>query len=451
MLSFENLSVEPALRDPNQYQVWTLNQLHCRSEDHKFDTIGPIKTPKMKFRQFFGLNRSSSATSSTLSGQQKKTQDIPQQSNSTASAMISRSDFDKKYTTCSLLGKGGFGAVYAGYRNIDNFPVAIKVISKNKNKHTDNNNVPIEVALMEMTRHIEGVIKLVEYFELPDCYMLILERMANKDLSKRGSVKDLFDFISDNGPLKEDLAKHIFQQVTSTVLEIHQAGVLHRDIKDENILIDSQTNQVKIIDFGSGSKLHGEIYTEFDGTRVYSPPEWIKFRRYRADGLTVWSLGILLYDMVCGDIPFETDNQIKSAKVFFKPSLGLSENVKDLVRACLTISTSERITLAGILSHPWLQENMTEDDTRVVRPTLQRMSSKPMDVNPSSSSSMNQMPDQSLMSLSPSFRSDYFSDGMTPMSISPESHSPVMTRALEMSEDKPITLPPFINLQTRSP
>ncbi len=182
--------------------------------------------------------------------------------------MISRSDFDKKYTTCSLLGKGGFGAVYAGYRNIDNFPVAIKVISKNKNKHTDNNNVPIEVALMEMTRHIEGVIKLVEYFELPDCYMLILERMANKDLSKRGSVKDLFDFISDNGPLKEDLAKHIFQQVTSTVLKIHQAGVLHRDIKDENILIDSQTNQVKIIDFGSGSKLHGEIYTEFDGKLI---------------------------------------------------------------------------------------------------------------------------------------------------------------------------------------
>lgn len=71
---------------------------------------------------------------------------------------------------------------------------------------------------------------------------------------------------------------------------------------------------------------------DFAGTRVYAPPEWIKFRRYRADGLTVWSLGILLYDMICGDIPYENDHQIKRAQVLFKPSLGLSEEVKDLVR-----------------------------------------------------------------------------------------------------------------------
>merc|ERR1711944_282365 len=184
----------------------------------------------------------------------------------------------------------------------------------------------------------------------------MMSKVGAKDIkTTSASVQDLFDFISDKGPLKEDLARKIFQQVVNTLNQIHAAGVIHRDIKDENILIDTQTQQIKIIDFGSGARLHDEVYTDFDGTRVYAPPEWIKFRRYRADGLTVWSLGILLYDMVCGDIPFETDNQIKKAQVLFKPQLKLSEEVKDLIRQCLTISTSDRINLEGIFNHAWVK------------------------------------------------------------------------------------------------
>ena len=87
---------------------------------------------------------------------------------------------------------------------------------------------------------------------------------------------------------------------------------------------------------------------DFAGTRVYAPPEWIKFRRYRAEGLTVWSLGILLYDMVCGDIPYENDHQIKRAQVLFKPALGLSDEIKDLIRSCLTVSTTDRISVNAI-------------------------------------------------------------------------------------------------------
>ena len=80
--------------------------------------------------------------------------------------------------------------------------------------------------------------------------------------------KDLFDFISDNGPLKEDLAKQIFKQIVETVDSCHKAGVIHRDIKDENILIDEKHNQIKVIDFGSGDKFHDEIHTDFDGKFV---------------------------------------------------------------------------------------------------------------------------------------------------------------------------------------
>lgn len=332
--------------------------------------------------------------------------------------MISKSEFDKKYTTCSLLGKGGFGSVYAGYRNSDHFPVAIKVINKSRVISHANQRIPIEVSLMNMTNHIDGVIKLIEYFELPDCFMLILERMMTKvgqqkEIQTTSShVKDLFDFISDNGPLKEDVARGIFQQLIQTVRQIHQVGVIHRDIKDENILIDTQTHQIKLIDFGSGARLHDEVYTEFDGTRVYAPPEWIKFRRYRADSLTVWSLGILLYDMVCGDIPFETDNQIKRAQVLFKPSLRLSEEVKDLIRLCLTISTSDRINLEGIFNHSWLQSQANH-----TKPVLVRSTSSPMDVQVPNSSSLEQTSSEacSFMSLSP--------ESFTPMSISPEPQS----------------------------
>merc|ERR1712038_629608 len=385
-------SINP-LKDPraaseeNHQIIFDNHSLANDSESHKFecppivyrDLKGPIKTRNnMKFRQLFGLTTRAAQTNDSTQQQTKDT------------TMISRSEFDKKYTTCSLLGKGGFGAVYAGYRNTDHFPVAIKVINKNRIMSTSGTNehrVPMEVALMKITNHIEGVIKLIEYFELPDCFMLIMERMMTTKAHANGrdiktsssNVKDLFDFISDNGPLEEDLVKKIFRQIIETVQKIHAAGVIHRDIKDENILIDTQSRNVKIIDFGSGARLHDEVYTDFDGTRVYAPPEWIKFRRYRADGLTVWSLGILLYDMVCGDIPFETDNQIKKAQVIFKSSLGLSEEVKDLIRACLTISTSERISLDGLLSHPWATSNSHSISSRH-RPSLQRTTSSPMDV-----------------------------------------------------------------------
>merc|ERR1712241_1601974 len=136
----------------------------------------------MKFRQLFGLTSRVAQTNESSTQQQTKDNTM----------MISRSEFDKKYTTCSLLGKGGFGTVYAGYRNRDHLPVAIKVINKNRVMQGKNEQVPIEVALMSMTSNIEGVIKLIEYFELPDCFMLVLERMmstvnSNKEIKTSSS------------------------------------------------------------------------------------------------------------------------------------------------------------------------------------------------------------------------------------------------------------------------
>lgn len=117
---------------------------------------------------------------------------------------------------------------------------------------------------MMKTNNIPGVIQLIDYFELPDCFMIVMERIGAP-----GTCKDLFDFISDFGPIKEDLARVIFKQIITTVIQVHKAGVVHRDIKDENILIDTRTYKVKLIDFGSGAKLHNEIYSDFDGTIIF--------------------------------------------------------------------------------------------------------------------------------------------------------------------------------------
>merc|ERR1711863_10356 len=173
-------------------------------------------------------------------------------------------------------------------------------------------------------------------------------------MGERFHSKDLFDFISEQGPLPEALAKEIFRQLLTTLVSCHQKGVLHRDIKDENILIDLNTLKIKLIDFGSGCFLEDRVYHEFQGTRVYSPPEWINSRAYRPEGLTVWSLGVLLYDMVCGDVPFECDAQISRAQLTWFPQLKLSEEVKSLITGCLEVNTEERLTLADLANHPWL-------------------------------------------------------------------------------------------------
>ncbi len=264
---------------------------------------------------------------------------------------VAHADINDFYTIGEIIGKGGFGIVYAGTRKRDNLQVAIKELPKAKCfRICEKRNLPMEIALLEQVSQVPGVVSLIDFYEMPNSYFIVMERFNSKDL---------FDFISESGPLPENLSRHLFQQILTTISQCHAHGVLHRDIKDENILIDLSTHQLKLIDFGSGTFLHDGVYTEFEGTRVYSPPEWIKFRRYKADGLTVWSLGILLYDMLCGDVPFESDDQIRDGELHWKADVKLSPKAKDLIRLCLNPNPDKRIKLADMMSHPWCASRQT--------------------------------------------------------------------------------------------
>ena len=258
-------------------------------------------------------------------------------------------DFQSQYKLKGVLGKGGFGIVHAGIRKSDGLHVAVKEVPKERVlEYTVDDKVPLEVALMQQVSDVDGVIRLIDFYDMTHSYYIVMERFNSKDL---------FDFISEEGPLSENLARQIFKQVLDTVMMCHKRGVLHRDIKDENILIDLTNHRIKLIDFGSGTFVHEGIYTDFEGTRVYSPPEWIKYRRYKADGLTVWSLGILLYDMLCGDVPYETDQQILDPQLVWYPQLQLSQEAKNLIRICLNPNPEERISLNQLVNHSWLKSS----------------------------------------------------------------------------------------------
>lgn len=140
------------------------------------------------------------------------------------------------------------------------FQVAIKLIAREKviewgtiNGH----QVPLEICLLKKVSACAGVIKMFEWYEMKNYFVIVMEKPEH--------VQDLFDFITEKGALDEETSRKFLRQIVETLIAIHKNGVVHRDIKDENILIDLKTGELKLIDFGSGAFLRDTVYLTFDG------------------------------------------------------------------------------------------------------------------------------------------------------------------------------------------
>ncbi|XP_062859648.1 serine/threonine-protein kinase pim-1-like [Trichomycterus rosablanca] len=162
----------------------------------------------------------------------------------------------------------------------------------------------------------ERVLELLEWFDMPECYVLILERPA--------CCMDLFEY-RRNGSLPEHLAQVIMWQVVLAARHCRDGGVLHRDIKEQNLLVSFDTLEVKLIDFGCGDLLKSTPYRRFAGTILYAPPEWIEEGKYHGCAATVWSLGVLLFVLVCGELPFWNEREIAAGHLIFKAGVSMGE------------------------------------------------------------------------------------------------------------------------------
>ena len=255
-----------------------------------------------------------------------------------------------KYVTLNQIGKGAFGFVYTAYKTSDKLVVVTKFIRKSKVCHDmwveggqHGERIPIEVSLLMALKH-PGIVNVIDVFQNQSFVQMVME--------KHGDM-DLFEFIDRNPLMDEPLASLIFRQVVSAVGFLHSREILHRDIKDENIIIDHNF-QCRLIDFGSATFFKpGQMFSTFYGTVEYCSPEVLRGHPYRGPELEVWSLGVLLYILMFGENPFYNAEDTMRAELH-PPHDDVTAVCKELIEACLEADPSRRASLWYIKEHRWL-------------------------------------------------------------------------------------------------
>uniref|UniRef100_A0A8C1PWJ2 non-specific serine/threonine protein kinase n=1 Tax=Cyprinus carpio TaxID=7962 RepID=A0A8C1PWJ2_CYPCA len=257
------------------------------------------------------------------------------------------------YQLGDLLGKGGFGAVYEARRLEDELKVAVKYVDKTKDYREGlyipgyQQLLPMEIALTILANkgpRVPEIIQLLDWKDYDDHFVIILECPS--------PCETLEDFVGrQGGSLNESLARQVMRQTAQAANVCCQRDVFHRDIKLSNLLINNETLEVKLIDFGCGDILRTTVYMSYCGTAKYSPPEFHITGKYHGKPATVWSLGVLLFRIVAGYFPGYLDLHMLKLRLWSKT--GLSKECCRLINALLQVKPKKRIELEEILSHKW--------------------------------------------------------------------------------------------------
>ncbi|KPI97306.1 SNF-related serine/threonine-protein kinase [Papilio xuthus] len=254
------------------------------------------------------------------------------------------------YDLLDTLGSGHFAVVKLARHVFTGEKVAVKVIDKSKLDEVSKSHLFQEVRCMKLVQH-PNVVRLYEVIDTQTKLYLILEL---------GDGGDLYDYIMkhDSG-LSESLARDYFRQIVRAISYCHSLHVVHRDLKPENVVFFEKLGVVKLTDFGFSNKYcPGQKLETSCGSLAYSAPEILLGDSYDAPAVDVWSLGVILYMLVCGQAPFqeandsETLTMIMDCKYTIPPHI--SNSCKRLIGRMLVREPEKRATLSEIATDPWV-------------------------------------------------------------------------------------------------
>ncbi|KAI1848983.1 hypothetical protein JX265_013726 [Neoarthrinium moseri] len=251
------------------------------------------------------------------------------------------------YGLGKLIGKGSFGKVYLAHHKLTN---GSKVVLKSAKK--DDSNLAREIHHHRQFVH-PHIARLYEVIVTESMVWLVLEYCAGDEL---------YNYLLKHGPLPVEKVQKTFTQLVGAVSYVHQQSCVHRDLKLENILLDKHEN-VKLVDFGFTREYEGKsnYLQTFCGTICYSAPEMLKGEKYAGEKVDVWSLGVILYALLCGELPFDDDddNITRTRILSEEPKYPehLPTDAIGLIKLLLSKRPLLRPTLPDILQHPFLSEH----------------------------------------------------------------------------------------------
>ncbi|XP_055532040.1 uncharacterized protein LOC129722550 isoform X1 [Wyeomyia smithii] len=253
------------------------------------------------------------------------------------------------YELDKTIGKGNFAVVKLASNVITNSKVAIKIIDKTCLDEENLAKTFREISILKVLHH-PHITRLYEVMESRNKIYLVTEHAA------RGEI---FDHLVANGRMKEEEAARIFSQIISAVDYCHCKGIVHRDLKAENVLLDNEMN-VKLADFGfSNTFTEGTPLRTWCGSPPYAAPEVFQGVEYDGPRSDIWSLGVVLYVLVCGALPFDgaTLHDLRSVVVAgkFRIPFFMSQECEHLIRHMLVVEPEKRYTLKQIAHHKWLE------------------------------------------------------------------------------------------------
>ncbi|KAK7070424.1 hypothetical protein SK128_005319, partial [Halocaridina rubra] len=254
-----------------------------------------------------------------------------------------------QYELHGTIGSGGFAKVKLATHVLTGERVAVKIMDK-RQLGDDLPRIYLEIEAMKQLTH-QHVCKLYQVLETDSKIFMILEYCPGGEL---------FDYIVEKDRLEEDEARLFFRQIASAVAYVHKMGYAHRDLKPENLLLDDDQN-LKLIDFGLCANPTGGLDQRLAtccGSPAYAAPELVSGRQYLGAEADIWSMGVLLYALLCGFLPFDDENlgalyRKIQAGVYEKPDW-LTPGSRELLSFMLQVDPKRRITVTQLLTHPWV-------------------------------------------------------------------------------------------------